>query len=155
MTHIILDEVHVRSLEQDLLLLLLKLLMGGRGNDGRWASLKKAKLIIMSATMDVHPLQDYFRCLQNADGGENGSPIIVKGRRFPVEIVHIDKIWGYLGGLPKALDDLATRFVEISGTGVRALDGNTFPFFAIDLITGLAMQVGRADDCILVPAQGF
>lgn len=140
--------MHVRSLEQDLLLLLLKLLLAGFGNNDRWSSLQETKLIIMSATMDVHPLQDYFSCLQKAEGGQNANPIIVRGRRFPVEIVHIDEIRGYLGGIPKALDDLASRFVEVSGTGVRALDGITLPGDCV-----LVFAATYADICEI--QQGF
>ncbi|CAM6098963.1 unnamed protein product [Calypogeia fissa] len=157
-THIVLDEVHVRSVEQDLLLLLLKLLLSGMGLETTgpsWQSFHSTKLIIMSATMEVRPLQDYFSCLlmktHEARAQNVGHPpIIIRGRTFPVKIVHMDELLGYLPCLPKAVADLGTRFLETSGTGVRALDRTNLPHFAIDLITGLVMHVGNVGDCILV-----
>lgn len=52
-SHIIIDEVHERNIDTDLLLLVIKKLM----------STKKSsiKLILMSATFDVTALQDYFK----------------------------------------------------------------------------------------------
>ncbi|CAM6098966.1 unnamed protein product [Calypogeia fissa] len=157
-THIVLDEVHVRSVEQDLLLLLLKLLLSGMGlktTGPSWKLFHSSKLIIMSATMEVRPLQDYFSCLlmktHEAPAQNVGHPpIIIRGRTFPVKIVHMDEILGYLPCLPKAVADLGTRFLETSGTGVRVLDRTNLPHFAIDLITGLVMHVGNVGDCILV-----
>ncbi|KAG1757436.1 P-loop containing nucleoside triphosphate hydrolase protein [Suillus lakei] len=67
-THIIIDEVHERSIESDFLLIVLKSLLSQRSD---------LKIILMSATVDADKLSNYF----------NGCPTLhVPGRTFPVDI---------------------------------------------------------------------
>ncbi|KAG2159994.1 P-loop containing nucleoside triphosphate hydrolase protein [Suillus bovinus] len=67
-THIIIDEVHERSIESDFLLIVLKSLLSQRSD---------LKVILMSATVDADKLSNYF----------NGCPTLhVPGRTFPVDV---------------------------------------------------------------------
>ena len=67
-THVILDEVHERSIESDFLLIILKSLLEERPD---------LKVILMSATLDAKRISDYF----------GGCPTVeVPGRTFPVEV---------------------------------------------------------------------
>lgn len=67
-THIIIDEVHERSIESDFLLIILKTLLAHR---------KDLKVILMSATLDAERISAYC----------GGCPIVsVPGRTFPVQI---------------------------------------------------------------------
>lgn len=67
-THIIIDEVHERSIESDFLLIVLKSLIEHR---------KDLKIVLMSATIESEKLSNYF----------NGCPIIkVPGRTYPVDV---------------------------------------------------------------------
>ncbi|KAL8653236.1 MAG: hypothetical protein Q9210_002216 [Variospora velana] len=71
-THLILDEVHERSLESDFLLIVLRRLLVKRPS---------LKVVLMSATVDAAKFQRYF----------NGAPILtVPGRTFPVEIKYLE-----------------------------------------------------------------
>ncbi|KAL8989602.1 MAG: hypothetical protein Q9177_001545 [Variospora cf. flavescens] len=71
-THLILDEVHERSLESDFLLIVLRRLLVKRPS---------LKVVLMSATVDAAKFQKYF----------NGAPILtVPGRTFPVEIKYLE-----------------------------------------------------------------
>jgi ATP-dependent RNA helicase DHX29 len=67
LTHLIIDEVHERSIETDFLLIILKSLMIRRPS---------LKVILMSATVDANRFSQYL----------NNAPIIdVPGRTFPVQ----------------------------------------------------------------------
>ncbi|KAF8323290.1 P-loop containing nucleoside triphosphate hydrolase protein [Clavulina sp. PMI_390] len=67
-THLIVDEVHERSIESDFLLIILKSLLEQRPN---------LKVVLMSATLDAEKISDYF----------GGCPILrVPGRTFPVDV---------------------------------------------------------------------
>jgi ATP-dependent RNA helicase DHX29 len=67
-THVILDEVHERSIESDFLLIILKSLMEAR---------PELKVILMSATLNAERISDYFGgCIT----------VEVPGRTFPVDV---------------------------------------------------------------------
>ncbi|TIA91229.1 hypothetical protein E3P99_01191 [Wallemia hederae] len=72
LTHIVIDEVHERSIESDFLLIVLKSLLQQR---------KDLKIILMSATVDSEKISTYF----------GGCPVIsVPGRTFPVEVCYLE-----------------------------------------------------------------
>ena len=71
-THLILDEVHERSIESDFLLIVLRKLLIRR---------PALKVILMSATVDAAKFSSYF----------NGAPVLtVPGRTFPVRIRYLE-----------------------------------------------------------------
>ncbi|KAI4117053.1 MAG: hypothetical protein LQ345_002635 [Seirophora villosa] len=71
-THLILDEVHERSIESDFLLIVLRRLLIKRPS---------LKVVLMSATVDAAKFQNYF----------SGAPVLtVPGRTFPVEIKYLE-----------------------------------------------------------------
>ncbi|TFK30455.1 DEAH box polypeptide 36 [Coprinopsis marcescibilis] len=75
-THIVVDEVHERDVDTDLLLVVLKRLM-----QDRMARKKPLKIVLMSATIDPTLFQNYFE-------ETNGKPcgiIDIPGRTFPVQ----------------------------------------------------------------------
>ncbi|CCX31615.1 P-loop containing nucleoside triphosphate hydrolase protein [Pyronema domesticum] len=66
-THLILDEVHERTIESDFLMVVLKRLLVKR---------KNLKVVLMSATVDAEKFSDYL----------GGAPVLkVPGRTFPVQ----------------------------------------------------------------------
>ncbi|KAF3930919.1 hypothetical protein ABW19_dt0207407 [Dactylella cylindrospora] len=72
MTHLILDEVHERSIESDFLLLVLRKLLAVR---------KDLKVILMSATVDANKFSEYL----------DGAPIFqIPGRTFPVQTFYLE-----------------------------------------------------------------
>ncbi|EKC98784.1 DEAH RNA helicase [Trichosporon asahii var. asahii CBS 8904] len=90
-THVVVDEVHERDVDTDLLLVVLKRLLADRK-----ARRKPIKIVLMSATIDPTLFQRYF-----AD--ERGlAPVAeVPGRTFPVERHYLDEFLGQLQNIPR------------------------------------------------------
>ncbi|KAF5377628.1 hypothetical protein D9615_005290 [Tricholomella constricta] len=71
-THIIIDEVHERTIESDFLLIVLKSLLAQRSD---------LRVILMSATVDAEKISEFF----------GGCPTLhVPGRTFPVDIQYLE-----------------------------------------------------------------
>ncbi|BGO98493.1 hypothetical protein NBRC10513v2_002888 [Rhodotorula toruloides] len=73
-THIIIDEVHERSIDSDFLLIVLREILKVR---------KDLKVILMSATVDAEKIADYM----------GGCPVVrVPGRTFPVTAYYLEDV---------------------------------------------------------------
>ncbi|KII93254.1 hypothetical protein PLICRDRAFT_35442 [Plicaturopsis crispa FD-325 SS-3] len=71
-THIIIDEVHERTIESDFLLIVLKSLLEQRSD---------LKIILMSATVDAEKISNFF----------GGCPTLhIPGRTFPVDVQYLE-----------------------------------------------------------------
>jgi ATP-dependent RNA helicase DHX29 len=71
-THLVLDEVHERTIDSDFLLIVLKKLLVRR---------KDLKVVLMSATVDAERFSKYL----------NGAPVLtVPGRTFPVRVAYLE-----------------------------------------------------------------
>jgi ATP-dependent RNA helicase DHX29 len=82
-SHVVVDEVHERSVESDFLLLLLKRLILVR---------RDLKLILMSATADIQKYQAYFR-------QDTTDPVclVFPGKIFPVQEFYLEDIIKQIG----------------------------------------------------------
>lgn len=80
-SHLILDEVHERDVDSDLLSLVVKLQMSGYD----------FKLVIMSATLQGDLFTRYF-------SEKKIKTIFVGVKRYPVEVVHIEQLLDRFGG---------------------------------------------------------
>lgn len=76
-SHVVVDEVHERSLDTDFLLVLLRDVLKKR---------KSLKVILMSATLDAAAFEDYF------GGPSMVGKVQIPGRTFPVEDYYLDDI---------------------------------------------------------------
>ncbi|KAG9008288.1 hypothetical protein FRB94_013450 [Tulasnella sp. JGI-2019a] len=95
-THIVIDEVHERSIESDFLMIVLKSLLEQR---------KDLKVILMSATMDAEKISAFF----------GGCPTFhVPGRTFPVNIRYLEDAIEYTGW---SIDDRSQYAVPWEGKG--------------------------------------
>lgn len=95
-THLIVDEVHERDVDTDLLLVVLKRLLAERK-----AKNKPLKIILMSATIDPTLFQKYFA----EDNGNPASVIEIPGRSFPVNKQFLDDF------IPKLTEDSRCNWV--------------------------------------------
>lgn len=83
-THLVLDEVHERSIDSDFLLIVLKRLMKER---------KDLKVVLMSATVDAERFSEYL----------GGAPILnVPGRTFPVDVRYLEDAIELTGYTPSS-----------------------------------------------------
>lgn len=82
-SHVVVDEVHERSLDTDFLLALLRDVLKVR---------KDLKVILMSATLDADVFERYFA--SSATVGR----VEISGRTYPVDDVFLDDIMRMLGG---------------------------------------------------------
>eukprot|EP00931_Biecheleriopsis_adriatica_P048937 TRINITY_DN2828_c0_g2_i1.p1 TRINITY_DN2828_c0_g2~~TRINITY_DN2828_c0_g2_i1.p1 ORF type:complete len:2336 (+),score=540.50 TRINITY_DN2828_c0_g2_i1:45-7052(+) len=80
-THLILDEVHERDVDSDLLSLVIKLQMSGYN----------FKLVIMSATLQGDLFTRYF-------SEKKIKTIFVGVKRYPVEVLHVEQLLERYGG---------------------------------------------------------
>ncbi|EFY93006.1 ATP dependent RNA helicase, putative [Metarhizium acridum CQMa 102] len=106
-THLILDEVHERSIDSDFLLIVLKRLLTKR---------KDLKVVLMSATVDAERFSAYL----------GGAPILnVPGRTFPVDVRYLEDAVELTGYRPsdspeEKMVDLDDDVVEGEGNGPKS-----------------------------------
>jgi ATP-dependent RNA helicase DHR2 len=83
---VIVDEVHERSLDVDLLIGFLKQILAG-DKSGRGGV--PLKVVIMSATADVDTIREFFGDISSPAAAESPVQVVrIKGRQFPVEVIH-------------------------------------------------------------------
>lgn len=115
-THIIVDEVHERDIDTDLLLVVLKRFLGDRK-----ARKKPIKIILMSATIDPTLFQQYFP----TETGEPASVIEVPGRSFPVTKHFMDDF------VPQLLNNKQTAHLMRDESVEKYLDNEMPGFFGL------------------------
>lgn len=113
-SHVVVDEVHERSLDTDFLLVLLRDVLASR---------KNLKVILMSATLDASVFENYFSTVCAV------GKIEIQGRTFPVEDYYLDDVIrltgfsaGFRGGNKEdgeAEDEEPSIASAIQGIGMR------------------------------------
>ncbi|XP_007195657.1 ATP-dependent RNA helicase DHX29 isoform X1 [Balaenoptera acutorostrata] len=93
-SHVIVDEVHERSVQSDFLLIILKEILQKRSD---------LHLILMSATVDSEKFSSYFiHC-----------PILrISGRNYPVEVFHLEDIIEETGFVLEKDSEYCQKFLE-------------------------------------------
>jgi HrpA-like RNA helicase len=103
-SHLIIDEVHERSVDGDVLCYLAKRLLSRHPT---------IKLILMSATMHISLYQDYFASSPEDDIYYGDLDCLSVGaRRFPLQIFHADDLCKEGSGLPVVFKPLCKKLCE-------------------------------------------
>ncbi|KAG1701562.1 hypothetical protein DVH05_010864 [Phytophthora capsici] len=110
-SHVIVDEVHERDLQSDVLLAMLRQFLA-EGNAARrrrfGGTLPPLKVILMSATLNAASFQQYF-------GGAAVCPMIeVPGRTFPVEQFYLEDV---LEKTQFVVDEDSPAYVALDNSG--------------------------------------
>ncbi|MEE6458230.1 hypothetical protein FKM82_000230 [Ascaphus truei] len=93
-THVIVDEVHERTVQSDFLLIILKEILRKRSD---------LHLVLMSATVDCDKFSSYF----------THCPIIrISGRTYPVEVFHLEDVVEETGFVLEQDSEYCQKFLE-------------------------------------------
>ncbi|XP_023679147.2 ATP-dependent RNA helicase dhx29 isoform X1 [Paramormyrops kingsleyae] len=94
LTHIIVDEVHERSVQSDFLLIILRDILQKRPD---------LRLVLMSATVDCDKFAGYFgRC-----------PVVtIPGRTFPVQVFHLEDVVEETGYVLERDSEYSQQYLE-------------------------------------------
>nr|XP_054507733.1 ATP-dependent RNA helicase DHX29 isoform X3 [Agelaius phoeniceus] len=93
-SHVIVDEVHERSVQSDFLLVILREILHKRSD---------LHLILMSATVDSEKFSSYF----------SHCPILrISGRSYPVEIFHVEDVIEATGYILEKDSEYCQKFLE-------------------------------------------
>ncbi|RLW05181.1 hypothetical protein DV515_00005393, partial [Chloebia gouldiae] len=93
-SHVIVDEVHERSVQSDFLLVILREILHKRSD---------LHLILMSATVDSEKFSNYF----------SHCPILrISGRSYPVEIFHVEDVIEATGYILEKDSEYCQKFLE-------------------------------------------
>ncbi|KAI0842345.1 P-loop containing nucleoside triphosphate hydrolase protein [Hypoxylon sp. FL0890] len=114
-THLVLDEVHERSIDSDFLLIVLKKLLLKR---------KDLKVVLMSATVDAERFSNYL----------GRAPVLnVPGRTFPVQVKYLEDALETTGYVPDQLKHEKMTDLDDDPAEIDTADSNSTTVAAKEL----------------------
>jgi HrpA-like RNA helicase len=138
-THIVLDEVHERSMDMDILNILLK----------KCLQKSSVKLVVMSATLQSGLFGEYF----TPHGQMVAESIFVGARRFPVEQIFLDDLLKALPDIKKVVGSTVCKLIgkfESKGEVKADVSPETRK-----VICQTVRSLAQAGSCILVFLPGM
>ncbi|KAI5251509.1 P-loop containing nucleoside triphosphate hydrolase protein [Aureobasidium subglaciale] len=136
-SHVVIDEVHERSLDTDFLMVLLRDVLQVR---------KDLKLILMSATLDAEIFKSYFA------GNMSVSTVEIQGRTHPVQDIYLDDILrmtGFAGGITEEGDEDGGKEPTM-GAALRSVGMKINYDLISDTVQTIDEQLGSQDGGILI-----
>ena len=137
-SHLIIDEIHERSVDTDILCLLCRRLL---------TSNQHIRLVLMSATLAAKLYQDYF--------GIPEEPIKVGARRFPIQEIFVEELQEVLRLPPKEIKAARQIESECRKTKCIAPPSNSAMESLYSLAARIAITVGRPGSSVLVFVPGM
>eukprot|EP00930_Biecheleria_cincta_P029236 TRINITY_DN20352_c0_g1_i1.p1 TRINITY_DN20352_c0_g1~~TRINITY_DN20352_c0_g1_i1.p1 ORF type:complete len:2384 (-),score=428.36 TRINITY_DN20352_c0_g1_i1:36-7187(-) len=138
-THIVLDEIHERDMDADLLLLLLR---------KELPKFPQLRVILMSATVDTSRFLDYFEASGVAVERE---PLIVGVRRFPTWQYFLDEV-AHGGALPSAALRVRTDRLDRATIDQKRIDIEPQ---LLNAAVNIVSAVAKPGLCVLVFLPGL
>ncbi|KAI4718381.1 P-loop containing nucleoside triphosphate hydrolase protein [Aureobasidium sp. EXF-10727] len=141
-SHVVIDEVHERSLDTDFLMVLLRDVLQVR---------KDLKLILMSATLDAQIFKSYFA------GKMTVSTVEIEGRTHPVQDVYLDDILrmtGFAGGIMEEGDEENSKEPSM-GAALRSVGMKINYDLISDTVQTIHEHLGSQDGGILIFLPGL
>ncbi|KAL8767015.1 MAG: hypothetical protein Q9209_006369 [Squamulea sp. 1 TL-2023] len=144
-SHVVIDEVHERSLDTDFLLVLLRDVLPKR---------RDLKVVLMSATLDAAVFEDYFN--QSSSVGK----VNIEGRTYPVEDVYLDNIVQLTAFVPLyqhqgyGMEDTQTQDHDVAKSIKNLGMGTNYDFIA-SCVRYIDSQLGTEKGGILIFLPGI
>ncbi|KAG9698765.1 P-loop containing nucleoside triphosphate hydrolase protein, partial [Aureobasidium melanogenum] len=141
-SHVVIDEVHERSLDTDFLMVLLRDVLQVR---------KDLKLILMSATLDAQIFKSYFA------GKMTVSTVEIEGRTHPVQDVYLDDILrmtGFAGAIGDEGDEESGKEPSM-GAALRSVGMKINYDLISDTVQTIDEQLGSQEGGILIFLPGL
>jgi ATP-dependent RNA helicase DHX57 len=136
-SHVVVDEVHERSLDTDFLLILLRDVLRAR---------KDLKVILMSATLDAEIFERYFQSIGAV------ARIEIQGRTHPVQDYYLDdviRITGFNGHTEEEDVDDEENQKQLAGS-LREIGMKINYDFIAQVVQQIDSELGRQDGGILI-----
>lgn len=114
LTHVLVDEVHERSVETDFLLLLLREIAARRPS---------IRIVLMSATLDANKFAEYFSSALSKGNKRVIIPIVsIPGRTFPVDELYLEDAVGRSGYRLRPGERYSRRVGKVAHKGKYGLE---------------------------------